>query len=70
MVMLILYEFEAKTNLRETTSLDVCLDSAAALPCIEPQMFETLAGQYDNQVQMYYAYPGDSMIVTLMKVIS
>lgn len=54
MVMLILYEFEAKAKLGSATDLNVCLDSAAALSYAGPQTFETLAGQYGDMLITFY----------------
>ena len=44
MVLLTLYEFEAKAQLGDT-DLSACLDNAEALPHTDPSTFETLAGK-------------------------
>ena len=44
MVLLTLYEFEAKAQLGDT-DLSECLDNAEALPHTDPNTFETLAGK-------------------------
>ena len=53
MVLLTLYEFEAKAQLGDS-DLSLCLDTAEALPHADPGTFETLAGK--QYVHCNYLY--------------
>ena len=53
-VLLTLYEFEAKAQLGDP-DLSACLHAAESLPHTEPSTFETLAGKQLQIINLYFS---------------